>query len=103
MSTHERWTADSVEQLFSTEQKLMKQHVDQRVSAATWVADCVQLADAWYREHYDRVETDFHMGIIGPDGQPKKFDRSQWIAGEVRRRCLAQLDRETPIRKDGEI
>jgi hypothetical protein len=103
VSIHGRWTADSVEQLFTEVRENTRRIIDQRISAATWVADCVQLADAWYREHYDRVETDFHMGIIGPDGQPKKFDRSQWIAGEVRRRCLAQLDRETPVRKDGEI
>lgn len=71
-----------------------------RIDAMRVIHEAMQVANARYTKMLAHVKRDFELGIIGPDGQPKKFDRRQWIACEVRARLLDELYNESPIRED---
>jgi hypothetical protein len=104
------WTTEQVTRIMENERaEVFKKKLEQRAQArgrseaVNVIRDAIAAANARYAEVLARVQREFEWGIIGPDGQPKKFDRRQWIAQEVRRRLLDELNDESPIREEEEL
>lgn len=103
----EVWTPEQVARIAAVEKErayyLKYQKEAPRLMAISIVREAFIDADRRYRAMYDEVQEELNVGLIGPPGQPHRSDRHVWVAGEVRKRLIAELNDESPISEEEEM
>lgn len=101
------WTSDAVARMMETERdKASRDRAERlrpRIDAIRVVDEAMKKAHLYYVNRYAMVKRDFDMGLIGPSQHnAARTCNEAWIAAEVRRRLIDELNDESPIRREDE-
>lgn len=98
------WTPEQVARMAAEEQmaafKRKNPAAAERMEIMQLIREAFRKAHERYVLRYAEIKRDFELGLIGPEGQPNKRRRDEWVAEAVRRSLLRELHAESPIVND---